>query len=171
LAKLTDIVIITDSGGTQTLTIQNYAESDELQFWGSTFDEAIDGTLRSNVRGIRRKVELTYQLCTTPDDFRSVCNNIATDLINGAEFVYIGIDTDNVFRVVLDDGFEHRVQYANQHGLFIPKLVFRSTEGDVDIIIDFEDWRFITESVTEARDYRLITESVTGTPLDYGFII
>ena len=170
MPKLTDIVVITDSGGTQTLTIQNYTESDELQFWGSTFDEAIDGTLRSNLRSIRRKVELSYQLCTTPDDYRSVCNNIATDLINGAEFVYIGIDTDNVFRVVLDDGFSHRVEYANQHGLFIPKLVFRSTEGDVDIILDFEDWRFITESVTEARDYRLITEAVT-LQLDYGSII
>ena len=87
MPKLTDIVVITDSGGTQTLTIQNYTESDELQYWGSTFDEAIDGTLRSNLRSIRRKVELSYQLCTTPDDYRSVCNNIATDLINGAEFI------------------------------------------------------------------------------------
>ena len=171
MSKLTDIVVITDSGGTQTLTIQNYTETDELQYWGSTFDEAVDGTLRSNLRSIRRKVELTYQLCTTPDDFRGVCNNIAQDLLNGAEFVYIGIDTDNVFRVVLDDDFAHRVQYANQHGLFIPKLTFRSTEGDVDIILDFEDWRFITESVTEARDYSLITEAVTGTPLDYGSIV
>jgi hypothetical protein len=171
LAKLAEITIITDSGGTQTLTIQNYAQTDELQYWGSTFDEAVDGTLRSNLRGIRRKVELTYSLCTTPDDYRAICNYIAEDLINGAQFFYIGIDTNNVFRVVLDDDFAHRVQYANQHGLFIPKLTFRSTEGDVDIVLEFEDWRFINEAVDQPiRDYSLITETVT-VQLDYGSIV
>ena len=171
MAKLTEIAIITEAGGTETLTIQNYAESDELQFWGSTFDEAIDGTLRSNFRDFRRRVGLTYNLCTTPDDYRRICNNIATDLLNGAEFIYIGIDSDNVIRVVLDDGFASRVQYANQHGLFVPKINFTAYELGLDITLDFEDFRFINESAAgDQRDYRFINEDET-IQLDYGFIV
>ena len=170
MSKLTNITIVTDTGGTETLTIQNYAETDELQFWGSTFDEALDGSLRSNFRDFRRKIGLTYSLCTTPDDYRSICNNIATDLLNGAEFIYIGIDTDNVIRVVLDDDFASRVQYANQHGLFVPKINFTAFELGLEITLDFEDWRYVYEDVTEQRDYRFINEGET-IQLDYGFIV
>lgn len=169
MAKLSNIVIITDSGGEQELTIQDYSESDELEYWGSQFNEAIDGTLRSNVRDFRRKIGLTYRLCTTPDTYRSICNNIATDLLNGAEFVYIGIDSDNVIKVVLDGDFASRVQYANQHGLFIPKINFTAYELGLEITLDFEDWRYINEAVDEQRDYRFIYETVT-TQLDYGSI-
>lgn len=171
MSKLTNIVIITDAGGTQELTIQNYSESDELEFFNVPFDEAIDGTLRSNFRDFRRKIGLTYNLCTTPTTYRSICNNIATDLLNGAEFVYIGIDTDNVIRVVLDDDFASRVQYANQHGLFVPKINFTAFELGLEITLDFEDWRYINESAAaDQRDYRFINESV-ATALDYGFIV
>lgn len=170
MAKVSNIVVITDAGGTQTLTIQNYSESDELEFWGSAFDEAIDGTLRSNFRDFRRKIGLTYNLCTTPATYRSICNNIATDLLNGAEFIYIGIDTDNVIRVVLDDDFASRVQYANQHGLFVPKINFTAFELGLEITLDFEDWRYVYEDVTEQRDYRFINE-VETIQLDYGFIV
>lgn len=170
MPKLSQIVIVTDAGGTQTLTIQNYSESDELEFFNVPFDEAIDGTLRGNFRDFRRKIGLTYNLCTTPDTYRSICNNIATDLINGSEFIYIGIDNDNLIRVVLDDGFASRVQYANQHGLFIPKINFSAYELGVDITLNFEDYRFVDESVTEQLDYRFINESVTEPVQDYGNI-
>lgn len=169
MSKLTNITVVTDAGGTQTLTIQNYAEADELEFWGSTFDEALDGSLRTNFRDFRRKIGLTYNLCTTPDTYRSICNNIATDLINGSTFIYIGIDTNNLIRVVLDDSFASRVQYANQHGLFVPKINFTAFDLGLEITLNFEDWRFVNESVTVQRDYRFIYESVT-TQLDYGFI-
>lgn len=170
MAKVSNIVIITDAGGTQTLTIQNYSESDELEFFNVPFDEALDGTLRGNFRDFRRKIGLTYNLCTTPDTYRSICNNIATDLLNGAEFIYIGIDTNNVIRVVLDDGFASRVQYANQHGLFVPKINFTAFELGIDIALQFEDFRFINESAAgDQRDYRFIYETVI-TRLDYGFI-
>ena len=169
MSKLTNITVVTDAGGTQTLTIQNYAEADELEFWGSTFDEALDGSLRTNFRDFRRKIGLTYNLCTTPDTYRSICNNIATDLINGSTFIYIGIDTNNLIRVVLDDGFASRVQYANQHGLFVPKINFTAFDLGLEITLNFEDYRFVNESVTVQRDYRFIYESVT-TQLDYGFI-
>ena len=170
MPKLSQIVIVTDAGGTQTLTIQNYSESDELEFFNVPFDEAIDGTLRGNFRDFRRRIGLTYNLCTTPDDYRDICNNIATDLINGSEFIYIGIDNDNLIRVVLDDGFASRVQYANQHGLFIPKINFSAYELGVDITLNFEDYRFVNESVTEQLDYRFINESVTEPVQDYGNI-
>ena len=170
MPKLSQIVIVTDAGGTQTLTIQNYSESDELEFFNIPFDEAIDGTLRGNFRDFRRKIGLTYNLCATPDTYRSICNNIATDLINGSEFIYIGIDNNNLIRVVLDDGFASRVQYANQHGLFVPKINFTAFELGIDIALQFEDFRFINESAAgDQRDYRFIYETVI-TQLDYGNI-
>jgi hypothetical protein len=172
MSKLTDIVVITESGGIQTLTVQNYAESDELEFWGKPFDEAIDGTIRSNIDDFRRKISLTYNLCTTPTVYESICNNIVEDIANGLEFIYIGIDTDNVFRVVLDDDFAHRVQYANQHGLFVPKITFRAYQNglETEITLDFEDFRFVNEDVDKPlRDYGLITQTVTE-QLNYGSI-
>ena len=169
MPKLTNIKVVTDTGGTQTLTIQNYAESDELEFWGSSFDEALDGSLRSNFRDFRRKIGLTYNLCTTPDTYRSICNNIATDLINGSTFVYIGIDINNLIRVVLDDGFASRVEYANQHGLFIPKINFTAFDLGLEITLNFEDYRFVNESVTVQENYGLITATATQT-LDYGSV-
>jgi hypothetical protein len=170
MAKVSNIVVITDAGGTQTLTIQNYSESDELEFFNVPFDKAIDGTLRGNFRDFRKKIGLTYNLCTTPDTYRSICNNIATDLLNGAEFIYIGIDTDNVIRVVLDDGFASRVQYANQHGLFVPKINFTAFDIGLEITLEFEDFRFINESSeNDERDYGFIYQTVT-TQLDYGNI-
>jgi hypothetical protein len=173
MSKLTNITIVTDAGGTETLTIQNYAETDELQFWGSTFDQALDGSLRSNFRDFRRSVELTYNLCTTPDDYRRICNNIATDFLNGSTFIYIGIDTSSLFRVVLDDDFASRVQYANQHGLFVPKITFKAFDLGVVITLNFEDWRFVDDplGIEEYRDYGLISPSDPVTvQLDYGSI-
>ena len=172
MSKLTNIIIVTDAGGTETLTVQNYAESDELEFWGKPFDEAIDGTIRSNIDDFRRTISLTYNLCTTPSVFESVCNNILEDLTNGAEFVYIGIDTNNVIRVVLDDDFIHRVQYANQHGLFVPKITFKAYQNGLEtqITLEFEDWRFVNEGVDQPlRDYGLITQTITA-QLNYGSI-
>ena len=170
MAKVSNVIVITDIGGTQELTIQNYSESDELEFFNTPFDEAIDGTLRSNFSDFRRKIGLTYNLCTTPDTYRSVCNNIAADLISGKDFVYIGIDTDSVIRVVLDDDFASRVQYANQHGLFVPKINFTAAELGLEITLEFEDYRFVNEAVDQPlRDYGLITATATQT-LDYGSV-
>jgi hypothetical protein len=174
MSKLTNITIVTDAGGTETLTIQNYAETDELQYWGSTFDQALDGTLRSNFRDSRKMVELSYNLCTDAPTYTSICNNIATDFINGSNFVYIGIDTGSLFRVVLDDDFVSRVQYANQHGLFVPKITLKAFELGVVITLNVEDWRFVDDpfGIEEQRDYGLIDPSdpVTEPILDYGSI-
>jgi hypothetical protein len=169
LDRLQQIVVITDVGGEQYLTVQDYSEQEEYEYWGSPFDEAVNGSLRQNLKGSRKKIELSYRLCTEPSVYRSICNNIATDLNNGREFVYIGIDNQSVFRVTLDSGFSNRVEYTNQHGLFIPKLVFKSTQLNVQIGLIFEDWRYVYEDVDEYRDYGLINDSVT-TFIDYGSI-
>ena len=128
MAKLSNIVVITSAGGTQSLTVQNYSESNELEFFNSPFDEAIDGTLRGNFRGFRKKIGITYNMCATPNTYRSICNNIATDLLNGEESVEVGIDSSSAIEVVLDNGFSNLVQYVNQHGLFIPKINFTALE-------------------------------------------
>ena len=49
------------------------------------------------------------------------------------------------------------------------KITFKAFDLGVVITLNFEDWRFITEAVDDARDYRLITETVTQS-FDYGSI-
>lgn len=171
MARLQEILFVTNSGGTQALTIQDYVETDDLIFFNSNYDEAIDGSLRQNVRDIRRRYEFSYKLCGDPDTFRSIVNNIVTDLTTtGLEFFYIGIDTDNLVRVTLDDQMLYKAQYTNQHGLFLPKLTLLANELGAVVEVDFEDWRFVNEAISEARDYGLITDAVT-TNLDYGSIV
>jgi len=169
MSRLQTVTFITEAGGTQTLTLQNFTQSNQLEYFTSNYDEAIDGSLRQNLRGKRVSIELSYELCTEPDTYRDICNNIVDDLTNGLEFVYFGIDTDNLIRVVLDEELIYKAEYANQHGLFIPRLTLKASDINAQVNLVVEDWRFITESVTEARDYGLITDSVV-TQIDYGLI-
>jgi hypothetical protein len=67
-----------------------------------------------------------------------------------------------------------RVQYANQHGLFVPKITLKAFELGVVITLNVEDWRFVDDpfGIEEQRDYGLIDPSdpVTEPRLDYGSI-
>lgn len=171
MSRLKTITFSTDAGGIQQLTVQDYSKETTYESYGSPNDEALDASLRQNIRGQRESFRVTYRLSGDPDTFMDIANNIATDLQNGNEFVYVGIDSDSLVRVTLDGDFAYKVEYANQHGLFIPSINMKAYElGSTDqISVVFEDWRFITEAVDDSRDYDLITESVT-TQIDYGSI-
>lgn len=171
MSRQKTLTFVTNSGGIQELKLQNYVETNDLIFYNTNYDEAIDGSLRSNVRDIRPKYEVSYSLCGEPDVFRSIVNNIVTDLsTDGLDFFYIGIDTDRLVRVTLDSQMLYRAEYNNQHGLFVPKLTMIANELGAVVEVGFEDWRFVNEAVTEARDYGLITDAVT-TQIDYGTIV
>ena len=171
MSRLQTLTFVTESGGTQTLTIQDYEESEDLIFYeGSATDEAIDGSRRTNVRGTRKSFALSYKLSGDPDTFASILNNVITDLTSDLAFVYIGTDTNNLFRVTLDEDTIYKAEYANQHGLFIPKLSFKGWEINAQVNLEFLDYRFITEAVDIQEDWGLITEAVTE-QRDYGTIV
>lgn len=169
MSRLQTITFLTDTGGEQTLTVQDYSEEEQIVFWNQPSTQALDGSLRQNTRALRLSFNLKYELCNTPSDFMDIANNIAEDMRNGQEWFYVGIDNSNLFRVVLDGDFVHKVEYANQHGLFIPKMNMKAYAlgpiGQINIIV--KDYRFITEAVDKAEDWGLITESVTE-QRDYG---
>ena len=169
MSRLTDITFATDTGGQQELTVQDYEQSYTIEHYGQPYDEALDASLRQNIRGERIRIRVRYELCTDPAQYRSICNNIATDLRNGQNFFYVGIDSSNLIRVVVGDEFAYNVEYAEQHGLFVPAITMVAEELGRSSDVAFEDWRFITEAVDEMRDYGLITDAV-DTNIDYGSI-
>lgn len=162
------VTFSTETGGIQDLRMQDFADDVLMDFFNQPYEEALDGTLRTNVRDLRRGFRLSYQATTQPDVFRSILNNIMQDIEDGQQFFYFGIDSSSLIRVILDEGLQHKIRYANQHGLGIPALKMIAAEyGVVDLELEFQDWRFINEAVDDARDYGLLTNAVTN-QLDYG---
>ena len=170
MSRLEELTFITDTGGIQTVKVQNYTETSSYEFFNTQYDEAIDGSLRSNLRDERKKFTISYELSGEPDTYRELLNNIVADFEAGQTFFYVGIDSVDVFRVILDSDLAYKIKYANQHGLFVPVMNLVAVDLGVEIELTVEDWRFVNESVTEMRDYGLITESVT-TSIDYGSIL
>lgn len=167
--RLQNILFVTNAGQEQSVKAQNYDLTDSMEFWNTEYDEAVDGSLRSNLRGERKKISISYEVSGDPDTYRSILNNILTDFEDGFEFFYVGIDSSSLIRVILDSDLAYKINYANQHGLFVPRLNLVASELDAELNLTVEDWRFVDEAVTEIRDYGLITESVT-TQIDYGTI-
>ena len=162
-----NLVFITNAGGEQTITAQNVNDDTVIEYYNPN-DEAIDGSIRCNIRGKRKKVEVFYEASIQATEIRDLLNNLAQDLANGIEFFYFGFDTDNMVRMVLDETFYQKT-YNNQLGIFIPRIMMTSQELNVEIDLIVRDYRFITEVVTVNLDYGLITEAVT-TQEDYGTI-
>tara|TARA_Y100000114_G_scaffold51850_1_gene47334 strand:- start:602 stop:1069 length:468 start_codon:yes stop_codon:yes gene_type:complete len=147
MSTLQTISFFTVAGDLQKLTVNNYSVQNEILFFNKEFDEAIDGSLRQNVRGIRRTFSIFYNKCIEPSTLRGILNNIITDLnVDGNDresfkffqgdvifiddstevfnssteiFNEFGIDEINV---TLDDETIHTIQYTNQTGRYVPKI-------------------------------------------------
>jgi len=155
------ITFQTNSGGTQSVTIQNFEDNTDVEHWGASFDEAINGSLKQNVRGIRKSFKIKYNASRDAVAYREILNNIVTDLTSGLRFFYVSFESSKYYRVVIDSDTIHKIQYSNQHGLFIPSVCLVSYELGIEVIEIVFDYRLITEAVTEYIDYGLITQTVT----------
>jgi hypothetical protein len=146
MSQLTKVSFITIAGGEQVVTVSSFSAETELLFFGGAFDEAMDGSLRQNVRGTRKIFSLFYNKCMEPSTLRSVLNNIVTDLnVEGNNLGSFRIfqgdaliidNSTEVFNtssavfdqgvtehtVTLDSATIHRIQYANQIGTYVPKI-------------------------------------------------
>ena len=146
MSQLSKVGFVTVAGGEQVVTVSSFSVQTEMLFFGGAFDEAIDGSLRQNVRGTRKRFSLFYNKCMEPSTLRSILNNIVTDLnVEGNNLGSFKIfqgdplipDTSTeIFStststfdqditehtVTLDSATIHRIQYANQIGTYVPKI-------------------------------------------------
>tara|TARA_Y100001951_G_C11115913_1_gene170070 strand:+ start:107 stop:571 length:465 start_codon:yes stop_codon:yes gene_type:complete len=146
MSQLSTIGFVTVAGGEQIVTVSSFSIETELLFFNKPFDEAIDGSLRQNVRGTRKRFSLFYNKCMEPSTLRSILNNIVTDLnVEGNNLgsfkIFQGdplipdlstevfdvststFDQDiSEHTVTLDSATIHRIQYANQIGTYVPKI-------------------------------------------------
>ena len=146
MSQLSKISFVTVAGGEQVVTVSSFSVETELLFFNKAFDEAIDGSLRQNVRGTRKRFSLFYNKCMEPSTLRSILDNIVIDLnVEGNNLgsfkIFQGdplipdlstevfdvststFDQDiTEHTVTLDSATIHRIQYANQIGTYVPKI-------------------------------------------------
>tara|TARA_Y100000114_G_scaffold110550_1_gene104173 strand:- start:587 stop:1054 length:468 start_codon:yes stop_codon:yes gene_type:complete len=147
MSTLQTVSFFTVAGDLQTLKITSFDVETQLLFFNTPFEEAIDGSLRQNVRGTRKKFSIFFNKCLEPGTMRSILNNIITDLnVEGndrgsfdffqgtPDFIDSSSEVFNTSLVVFDSGIiskhtvtldsstVHQIQYTNQIGTYIPKI-------------------------------------------------
>ena len=146
MSRLIEVGFLTVAGGEEIVTVSSFSVETELLFFNKPFDEAIDGSLRQNVRGTRKRFSLFYNKCIEPSILKSVLNNIVTDLnVEGNNLGSFRIfqgdplipntsteifststkifdQTVTEHTVTLVSATIHRIQYANQIGTYVPKI-------------------------------------------------
>jgi len=146
MSQLNKVGFVTVAGGEQIVTVSSFSVETELLFFNKAFDEAIDGSLRQNVRGTRKKFSLFYNKCMEPSTLRSILNNIvedlnvegnnrgsfrifqgdpliadlSTEIFNASTSIFDQDITEHT--VTLDSSTIHSIQYANQIGTYVPKI-------------------------------------------------
>ena len=132
MSTLKTVSFFTVAGDLQTLKVSSYDVETELLFFNKAFDEAIDGSLRQNVRGTRKKFSIFYNKCLETSTMRSVLNNIITDLnVEGNDrgsftffqgtpsFIDSSTEVFNTSSVVFDSQFDVNGEQIVQHTVTI----------------------------------------------------
>lgn len=125
MSQLKKITFFTVAGGEQTVNVQHYESKTDIEFWGEN-DRAVSGKIRHNLRGIRSRFRLSYDHSTEAATYRSILNNIMTDLAGGETEITIseGSDLTEAKSVVPTDEFMQRLEYVSQITGFMPAMEF-----------------------------------------------
>lgn len=125
MSQLKEITFYTIAGGEQTVKVQHYESTTDLEFWGEN-DRAVSGKIRHNLRGARGKYRLSYDHSTEATIYRSVLNNIMADLSSGEESITIseGSSLSGARVVVPTEEFRQQLEYVNQISGFMPVMEF-----------------------------------------------
>lgn len=123
-SKISTIYIREDggSGWSYTITTNNFVSELGQVNYGSAYDEAIDASLRHNLRGFRLTVSLDWGKLTsatfsgTGTTAGSLLNSIVTALVtNGDNNIQVSLDNTNWIDVI-PDAATYRTAYTNQIG-------------------------------------------------------
>ena len=122
MSQLKELTFITQAGGSQTVTLQNYRNQDAIESWSDP-DKAISGKLRQNLRGTRGQYRLSYSHSTEASVFRNLLTNIATDLLGNEDSIIL--EEDGQQRIVVPtDNFMQQLEYSNTISNYKPVLEF-----------------------------------------------
>lgn len=126
MSQLKHITFNTKAGGEQTLRLQDYESGEQLEYW-SEADKALSGKLRHNMRGSRGVYRIEYRHCMQASKYRSVLNNIVSDLTSGEDSITLseGQDLSNARVVTPTEDFMQRLEYRNTITGFFPTLEFK----------------------------------------------
>lgn len=126
-SKLTQIAIRDQSPGASwvyTFKVKDLSLDIGQVNYGSPYDEAIDGSLRTNIRGFRMSVNLPINKLYTAQIKKNAgnsaldvfLNDLITHLVdNGGESVQISFDSSNYYDFI-PDATTYTVAYTNQIG-------------------------------------------------------
>ena len=123
-SKISTIYIREDGGGgwSYTITTNNFTSELGQVNYGSAYDEAIDASLRHNLRGFRLTVTLDWgklasaTFSGTGTTAGSLLNSIITALVtNGDSNIQVSLDNTNWIDVI-PDAATYRTAYTNQIG-------------------------------------------------------
>lgn len=125
MSQLKYITFNTIAGGEQTIALQDYGNSKQLEYWQGN-DKAISGKIRHNIRGSQGVYRVQYEKCIQQSEYRTLYNNILADLTSGEDSITIseGQDLSNARVVVPTNTFKQQITYSNQLGNFIPDMEF-----------------------------------------------
>lgn len=131
MSQLKYITFYTVTGGEQTLALQDYSRTVQVDVWSDS-DTALSGRKRQNLRGFREVFRIDYQACVEPGAYRELFGNIVADLLAGHVAITIseGPSLSGAQLVVPTDRLRHAVEYNSQIGEFVPSLEFITAQSN-----------------------------------------
>lgn len=125
MSQLKNITFFTIAGGQQTLRLQHYQSGNGLEYWKDN-DIAISGKVKHNLRGARGTWRIEYEHCIQGAVYRSILNNIMSDLSTKDSIVISeGSDLAGGRVVVPTENFNKLLQYGQSILQFNPTMEFR----------------------------------------------
>ena len=114
------------SGWKYTFTVKDAESSLGMVFFNSAYDEAIDGSLRTNIRGFRLKASLSWDKVhsSTVSGSGGASGNEISDFLDDLrtalatttdDYVEISFD-DSTYHSVIPDTLSYTTAYRNQVG-------------------------------------------------------
>ena len=133
--RIESIIIRNNGGGTWSYTFRpnNFDVSFRDINWNSSYDEALDASLRQNFRGFRLQVDLNWEKthsetvsgATFGDFFGDLVTSLADNKDDGVEISFNGGTNYDLF---VPDGLNRGTSYMNQIGRANANLTFQSQE-------------------------------------------
>lgn len=128
MSQINYFTFVTNSGGEQSIPIQNYNKGHDLEFYtGDAYKTAISGKLRQNTKGVRTVYSLKWSHTVNEDVIKDIVDNIYQDLVTDERthiFISEGDTADNIVAVVPTENMIYEIEFLDQFGKAPEQLEF-----------------------------------------------